>query len=80
MQRKWIFLGIPLLKMVIKRKPCEKQGFQNHFDRLNLSLIGCFPAEPISVSIQHFKIQYLKLYLQPVKFPSQLPAQALLSY
>jgi hypothetical protein len=49
----------------------EKQGFHNHFNWLNLSLVGCLPAEPISYSIQHFKNQFQKLYLQPVIFPAR---------
>lgn len=56
-----------------KKKALKNQGFCNHFGRLNLSLAGCSPAEPTSVSIQHNKIQLEKLYLQPVKFPSHLP-------
>jgi hypothetical protein len=73
MRRKMDFLRHATPKMGIKKKPCSWQGFTNHFGRMNLSLIGCFPAEPISVSIQHFKIHSTKLYLQPVKFSNQLP-------
>lgn len=75
MRRKMDFLRHATPKMGIKKKPCSWQGFTNHFGRMNLSLIGCFPAEPISVSIQHFKIHSTKLYLQPVKFSNQLPTE-----
>jgi len=67
------FLRHATPKMGIKKETSPRVRLQNHFGRMNLSLIGCFPAEPISVSIRHFKIQSLKLYLQPVKFSSQLP-------
>ncbi len=73
MRRKMDFLRHATPKMGIKKETSPRVRLQNHFGRMNLSLIGCFPAEPISVSIQHFKIQSLKLYLQPVKFSSQLP-------
>jgi hypothetical protein len=44
------------------------------FRRKDLSLVGCSPAVPTSVLAQLCKIQYHKLYLQPVKFRSHLTA------
>src|SRR5690606_2177552 len=43
---------------------------QTTFRRENLSLAGCSSAEPASVSVQQYKIQISKLYLQPVEIPS----------
>lgn len=41
--------------------------------RFNLSLAGCSSAEPVSVSIEHRKIQNYELYLQPVEKVSHVP-------
>ncbi|SEI94490.1 hypothetical protein SAMN05192553_101959 [Cyclobacterium xiamenense] len=59
-------------KMVTK-KGCQPGSLRNHFGRPILSLVGCSPAEPTSVSDRHGKIQNKKLHLQPVKTPSHLP-------
>ena len=58
-----------------KTERCEKHPELqlSIFYRENLSLAGCSPAVPASVSVQLCKIQFIKLYLQPVKFSSQLP-------
>jgi phosphatidylserine/phosphatidylglycerophosphate/cardiolipin synthase-like enzyme len=39
----------------------------SYFRRNNLSLVGCSPAEPTSVLIEHSKIQSKLLYLQSIK-------------
>jgi hypothetical protein len=71
------FLRHATPKMGNKKETSHMVRLQDHFGRMNLSLIGCFPAEPIFVSIQQSKIQLQKLYLQPVKFCSQVPMSAL---
>jgi hypothetical protein len=71
MQRK-VFLRHKTLGMVQKKSPALKAGL-DHSSRLNLTLAGCSPAEPVSVSVQQCKIQISNLYLQPVKIPSHLP-------
>lgn len=71
--RRKVFLGInPLGMMHNKKSPAINAG-PDHSSRMNLSLAGCSSAEPVSVSVQHHKIQINKLYLQPVKNCSHLP-------
>lgn len=41
----------------------------------NLSLVSCSPAELTSVSIERYKIQSTKLYLQSVKKGNHLPSE-----
>src|SRR5690606_11736808 len=62
--------------MVLKKKGDEQlTAFQTTFRRENLSLAGCSSAEPASVSVQQYKIQISKLYLQPVEIPSHFHSQ-----
>ena len=57
--------------MLLKKKGDEQlTALQTTFRRENLSLAGCSSAEPASVSVQQYKIQISKLYLQPVEIPS----------
>jgi hypothetical protein len=44
-----------------------------HFRRFDLFLVGCSPAEPISVLIEQCKFLNNQLYLQTVKKASHLP-------
>src|SRR5690606_15877162 len=67
-------------RMVLKKKGDEQlTALQTTFRRENLSLAGCSSAEPASVSVQQYKIQISKLYLQPVEIPShfQYPPAAI---
>jgi len=66
----WVFKGICLRKL-IKIKTQFLAPF--HFRRLNLSLMSCSPAEPISDSIEQSKFQFNKLYLQTVKKGNRVP-------
>lgn len=52
----WVFKGIQLGKE--KRKGLDNKPPLS-FRRFNLSLAGCSPAEPVSVSIEHFKYQFI---------------------
>ena len=49
------------LKFDTKKALLLQQRFRSLFRRLNISLIGCSPAEPISVSIQYRKFTKNKL-------------------
>lgn len=70
MQHKGFFRHTPS-GMVLKKKGDEQlTALQTTFRRENLSLAGCSSAEPASVSVQQYKIQISKLYLQPVEIPS----------
>ena len=71
MQRK-VFLRHKALGMIQKKSPALQAGL-DHSSRLNVTLAGCSPAEPASVSVQLCKIQNSNLYLQPVKILSHLP-------
>jgi hypothetical protein len=71
MQRK-VFLRHKALGMIQKKSPALQAGL-DHSSRLNVTLAGCSPAEPASVSVQLCKIQINNLYLQPVKILSHLP-------
>jgi len=71
MQRK-VFLRHKALGMIQKKSPALQAGL-DHSSRLNVTLAGCSPAEPASVSIQLCKIQISNIYLQPVKILSHLP-------
>jgi hypothetical protein len=67
--------GITLGKLT--KRETQYLAPPNYFRRNNLSLMSCSPAELISVSIEHFKIQINKLYLQPVKKSNHLPWELL---
>src|SRR5690606_834121 len=70
MQHKGFFRHTPS-RMALKKKGDEQlTALQTTFRRENLSLAGCSSAEPASVSVQQYKIQISKLYLQPVEIPS----------
>jgi hypothetical protein len=76
MQHKGFFRHTPS-GMVLKKKGDEQITAlqQTTFRRENLSLAGCSSAEPVSVSVQQYKIQISKLYLQPVEIPSHFQLQ-----
>jgi len=62
--------------MLLKKKGDEQlTALQTTFRRENLSLAGCSSAEPASVSVQQYKIQISKLYLQPVEIPSHFQSE-----
>jgi hypothetical protein len=63
--RNGFYSGI-LLGKYVKRETHQKTHL-SHFRRINLSLVGCSPAEPTSVSIEHSKKLNKSLYLQTVK-------------
>jgi hypothetical protein len=63
--RNGFYSGI-LLGKYVKRETHQKTHL-SHFRRINLSLAGCSPAEPTSVSIEHSKKLNKLLYLQTVK-------------
>ena len=56
------------LKFDTKKALLLQQRFRSLFRRLNISLIGCSPAEPISVSIQYRKFTKNKL-TQFIEYP-----------
>lgn len=64
------YLGITLGKLIKKETQWITSPF--YFRRNNLSLVSCSPAELTSVSIEHFKIQIFKLYLQSVEKSNHL--------
>jgi hypothetical protein len=68
----WVFEGIQLGKCKMK-KTLKIRTSSFYFRRSNLSLMSCSPAELISVSVEQHKIQFKKLYLQPVKKCNHLP-------
>lgn len=73
MRRNGFFLGINRPKWQQIKRLCTRQSrLINHFGRVSLSLAGCSPAEPASVSTQQHKILNQKLYLQPVKKSSHV--------
>jgi hypothetical protein len=63
--RNGFYLG-KLLGKYSKRET-HQMTHLSHFRRINLSLVGCSPAEPTSVSIEHSKKLNKLLYLQTVK-------------
>jgi hypothetical protein len=63
--RNGVYLG-KLLGKCSKRET-HRMTHLSHFRRINLSLVGCSPAEPTSVSIEHSKKLDKLLYLQTVK-------------
>jgi hypothetical protein len=72
-----VFLGINPLGMMQNKKGPANNARPDHSSRMNVSLAGCSSAEPVSVSVQHHKIQINKLYLQPVKNCSHVPKSSL---
>ena len=75
MQHKGFFRHTPS-GMVLKKKGDEQlTALQTTFRRENLSLASCSSAEPASVSVQQYKIQISKLYLQPVEIHSHFQNQ-----
>src|SRR5690606_18341089 len=80
MQHKGFFRHTPS-GMVLKKKGDEQlTALQTTFRRENLSLAGCSSAEPASVSVQQYKIQISKLYLQPVEIPSHFQDELIQSH
>jgi hypothetical protein len=63
--RNRFYLG-KLLGNCVKREP-HRMTHLSHFHRVNLSLAGCSPVEPTSVSIEQSKKLNKLLYLQIVK-------------
>lgn len=67
------FLRHTLLKYNSEKSTAKSSALENYISSTNLSLSGCSPAEPDSVSVGRCKIQLKKLYLQTVKKVDHLP-------
>lgn len=64
-ENKGVYLGMALGKC--NKREMHTMTHLSHFRRINLSLVGCSPAEPTSFSIEHSKKLNNLLYLQSVK-------------
>lgn len=67
------FLRHELLKYISEKSTAKSSALENYISSANLSLSGCSPAEPDSVSVGRCKFQLKKLYLQTVKKVDHLP-------
>jgi hypothetical protein len=73
------FLGMNPPKCQIKKTGAlNATRLNSTLRRENLSLTGCSSAEPVSVSVQQYKFQTVRLYLQLVKKVNHLPLQCIL--